>query len=299
MCVTYFCYAALVGIFLYQPTIVSLAHGFLLGNGFVPTAFEEALLAKYFSYAWYSLGLGLLTQEFAGAYMYYKYRAKPGEYAEFQQKLERMSDEAGIRRPTLIVMERFSRTLNAAATHSLIFGPKIIVMGHILETLENNEGDAVLAHEVSHLRNLDLWGLVVVHAGNGAIGWQKFALLSSMAYALFGLRWRELVFLGATWAVISVTHTVFKLVMALLSRSREYLADVGAVALVGWENRHALITGLARIQHAMTGWRPFRIFKGEGTIFDSHPHISARARALKLDPVTALDDRFALREVTA
>ena len=54
--------------------------------------------------------------------------------------------------------------------------------------------------------------------------------------------------------------------------------------IAGWDGRVALITGLARIHHAMTRWRPFRIFHRTGTVFSTHPDIEDRAQALKLEP---------------
>jgi Zn-dependent protease with chaperone function len=99
------------------------------------------------------------------------------------------------------------------------------------------------------------------------------------------------VYLGGTWLVLSATHVLYKLLAAAHSRSREYLADVGAVKVVpqGWDGRVALITGLARIQHALTRWRPFRIFRKEGTVFSTHPDIDDRAQALGFQ-TRVLDD---------
>jgi Zn-dependent protease with chaperone function len=114
-------------------------------------------------------------------------------------------------------------------------------------------------------------------------------MLTSMVYYLFAYGWRHFAFLLAAWVVLSLTHTLYKLVAAAHSRSREYLADVGAVKVSGWDGRVALITGLARIHHAMTGWRPFKIFRPSNELFHTHPDIADRATVLKLDPQILAD----------
>jgi len=180
----------------------------------------------------------------------WRYKAKPNEYPEFQARLRHLAEQAGVRTPTLIVMRGAGRVLNAAATQSILSGPKVIVVGDILETLTDAEKEYVTAHELSHIRHLDILAGVLIGAGNSAIAIQKWAIVTSLAYDLFAYGWRAFVYLAGTWVVLWVTHGLYKLLAAAHSRSREYLADVGAVQIAGWEGRVALITGLARINHA-------------------------------------------------
>jgi len=187
--------------------------------------------------------------------------------------------------------------LNAAATQSILSGPKVIVMGDIVETLTDPEETYVTAHELSHIKHLDIVAGVFIGAGNSAISIQKWAIVTSMVYGLFEHGWRALVYLAATWAILPITHTIYKLLAAAQSRSREYLADVGAVKIAGWDGRVHLITGLHRIHHAMTRWRPFRIFRRTGTLFSTHPDIEDRARALKLEPRVLPDGNVQVGEV--
>jgi len=280
MLVTWLAIAAMALLFWYQPAIVRFAHGLLLGQGFVTDEFDQKVLANYFSYGWWSLLLAWGTLEVGGFFLIWRYKAKPEEYPEFQARLQRLAEEAGVRPPTLIVLRGVGRILNAAATQSILSGPKVIVMGDIVEVLTDPEETYVTAHELSHIKHLDVWAGVLIGAGNSAIAIQKWVILTSAAYDLVTYGWRALIYLGSTWLVLSVTHVLYKLIAAAHSRSREYLADVGAVRLAGWEGRVALITGLARIHHALTRWRPFRIFRREGTVFSSHPDIDDRAQAL-------------------
>jgi Zn-dependent protease with chaperone function len=282
--VTWIAIAAMALLFWYQPAIVSLAHGLLLGQGFVTDEFAGKVLANYFKYGWWSLLLAWGTLEVGGFFLIWRYKAKPDEYPEFQARLQRLADEAGVRPPTLIVLRGVGRILNAAATQSILSGPKVIVMGDIVEVLTDPEETYVTAHELSHIKHLDIIAGVFIGAGNSAISIQKWAILTSAVYELFAYGWRAVAYLGATWVLLSVTHTLYKLLAAAQSRSREYLADVGAVKVAGWDDRVHLITGLARIHHHMTRWRPFRIFRREGSVFSTHPDIEDRAQALKLEP---------------
>lgn len=282
--VTWIAIAAMALLFWYQPAIVRFAHGLLFSQGFVTDEFDRKVLENYFNYGWWSLLIAWGTLEVGGFFLVWRYKAKPDEYPEFQARLQRLAEEAGVRPPTLIVLRGVGRILNAAATQSILSGPKVIVMGDIVEVLTDPEETYVTAHELSHIKHLDIVAGVFIGAGNSAISIQKWAILSSAVYELFASGWRAVVYLGATWIVLSVTHTLYKLLAAAQSRSREYLADVGAVKIAGWDGRVALITGLARIHHAMTRWRPFRIFRRSGTVFSTHPDIEDRAEALKLEP---------------
>jgi hypothetical protein len=76
------------------------------------------------------------------------------------------------------------------------------------------------------------------------------------------------------------------------------LADADAVAIVpmGWEGRAARVTGLARIHHALTCWRPFGIFRKEGTVFSTHIDIDW-ARALKFETRVVADGNVQVGDV--
>ena len=295
--VTWFCIVAMGALFWYQPAIVRFVNGMLLGSGFVPSEYDHRVLASYFSYGWWSVLVAWGTLEVGGFWLVWRYKAKPNEYPEFQARLQRLAEEAGVRAPTLIVLRGLGRVLNAAATQSILSGPKVIIMGDIVETLTDEEETYVTAHELSHIKHLDIVAGVFIGAGNSAIAIQKWAILTSMVYDLFVYGWQALAYLAATWVVLSLTHTLYKLLAAAHSRSREYLADVGAVKIAGWDGRVALITGLARIHHAMTGWRPFKIFHPTNKIFHSHPDIGDRAQALNLEPRILADGNVQIGDV--
>jgi Zn-dependent protease with chaperone function len=295
---SWFFLGSMIALFWYQPAIVRLAHAVLLGTGFVPTGYEQGALANYFAYGWWSLLIAWGSLEAGGFMMVWRYKARPDEYPEYQAQLRSLAEQAGVRPPTLIVLRGMGRILNAAATQSFLSGPKVIIIGSIVETLTPQETTYVSAHEVSHLKHVDVFPAVLIGAGNSAIAIQKWALLTSAAYDLFTHGWREAVFLILAWVVLSLTHMLYKLLAAAHSRTREYLADVGAVKLAGWDGRAALVVGLARIHHIASGWRPFKIFRPrDNWLFETHPGISDRADALKLNPRELPDGNVQIGDV--
>jgi Zn-dependent protease with chaperone function len=295
--ITWLALAAMAAIFLLQPTAVRYTHDFLFGQGFVQNDYDQRVFAQYFSYGWWSLLVAWITLEAGGFMLTWRYKAKPHEYPEFQARLQRLAGEAGVRPPTLVVLRGMGRILNAAATQSILSGPKVIVVGDIVEALTDAEETYVTAHELSHIKHLDIVTGVLIGAGNSAIAIQKWAIVITMAYDLVTYGWRALIYLAATWMALSLTHAVYKLLAATHSRAREYLADVGAVQIAGWDGRVALITGLARIHHALSRWRPFLIFRRTGTVFSSHPDIEDRAEALRLKPRVLADGNVQVGEV--
>jgi Zn-dependent protease with chaperone function len=298
---SWFFLGSMIALFWYQPAIVRLTHELLFGSGFVPGPYEQSALGNYFAYGWWSLLIAWGTLEVGGFMMLWRYKAKPDEYPEYQARLRSLAEQAGVRPPTLIILRGaggMGRILNAAAAQSFLSGPKVIIIGNIVETLSPQETTYVSAHEVSHLKHLDVVPAVLIGAGNSAIAIQKWALLTSAAYDLFAHGWREAVFLILAWVVLSLTHTLYKLLAAAHSRTREYLADVGAVKLAGWDGRAALVIGLARIHHIATGWRPFKIFRPrDNWLFETHPGISDRAEALQLNPRELADGNVQIGDV--
>ena len=148
-------------------------------------------------------------------------------------------------------------------------------MGDILERLDTGEEHVVFAHEMSHLVNRDIWPMLLLRVGSGGIAWQKWGLLIAMITMSY--EWavqvartlqltfpREFIFLLVAWLITTVVHAVYKLGEMAHSRGREYLADAGAVALTGWENRAQLVTALLKIGHGQSGRSPFKLLRKTG-----------------------------------
>jgi Zn-dependent protease with chaperone function len=290
----------LLSLYLVLPQIVAIGHSYLRGSGYLPSEFEQ----RFFDDHWKIIGLTALfafgAAEVQG-YLLRRAKAEPFVNASFQALIAELAKRAQLPYTPAIIFVPHG-PVNAAATQSLFFGGKVLVMGDVLERLDAGEERIVFAHEISHLVNRDIWPMLVLRIGSGGIAWQKWGLL--IAIVTLSHRWvaeviqtmelsfpRELSFLLVAWLITTAVHAVYKLGEMAHSRGREYLADVGAVALTGWENRVQLITALLKIGHGQTGRSPFRLLRRTGLeIFMPHPAIIDRAEVLEVPLPRAPDE---------
>lgn len=142
--------------------------------------------------------------------------------------------------------------IDAAEPNALTVGTggdaTICVTAGLLQALDDRELSAVLAHELSHAAHRDstvlavaafpaLVGRSFVHVGVGVVrsGFRD-SVFTGIAAALIGV---PLAAAGVAVALVALPGTV------VLSRTREYAADRGAVAATG--DPAALASALARI----------------------------------------------------
>ena len=160
------------------PQIVASGHGYLRGSGYVPTEFEQ----RVFDDHWKIIGLHALfafgAAEVQG-YLLRRAKAEPFVNAPFQALIAELAQRAGLPyTPAIIFIPQ--GPVNAAATQSVFFGGKVLVMGDILERLDAGEERVVFAHEMSHLVNRDIWPMLLLRVGSGGIAWQKWGLFIAM-----------------------------------------------------------------------------------------------------------------------
>jgi len=85
------------------------------------------------------------------------YRAKKvsrSEAPELYDIVERLSRKSGIKTPTLMIAR--IPIPNAFAYGSPLTGPRVAVTSELLKTLELEEVEAVIGHELGHLRHRDV-----------------------------------------------------------------------------------------------------------------------------------------------
>jgi len=170
--------------------------------------------------------------------------------------VEEMSIAAGLPKPKVFVVP--DTDPNAFATGRDPEHASIAVTRGLLDAVTRDELQGVVAHELSHVRNLDIRLMTVIAAMVGTI-----ALLSDWAGR--GLRSSPragsdrrdggkdksgaAVFLLVIWLVAIVLAPVVGQMLAMLvSRRREYLADASGAELT--RNPLALASALEKIEHA-------------------------------------------------
>jgi len=210
--------------------------------------------------------------------------------------LENMCISRGIPMPKLKVME--DDALNAFATGLNEKQYSITVTSGLVRSLNDAEVEAVLGHELTHIRNGDVRLLVIAVIIAGVIGFCAELVFRMMFYSRWG-SWRSrgssdrkgsggagLAILIAV-ALIALAWFLSIVIRFSLSRKREFLADAGAVELT--KNPDAMITALRKIEDrgelegATSAVMEMCIDNprsGFVDLFATHPSIDARVEAL-------------------
>ena len=149
----------------------------------------------------------------------------PDEYPDLHRRIERLSQQADLPKPTVAVAN--TQVPNAFATGRNKKNATVAVTTGLLQALDEDELDGVLAHELAHVKNRDVMVMTIA------------SFLSTIAF--FIVRWGWL-FSGdnrqgapvivAIVVSILVWIVSFLLIRAL-SRYREYSADRGAALITG------------------------------------------------------------------
>lgn len=212
--------------------------------------------------------------------------------------LENLCISRGVPIPALQILE--SDALNAYASGLKEGEYKIAVTRGLLIELTDAEIEAVLAHELTHIRNRDVQLMVVAVIFAGI-----FAFVADLTIRRWDFPFgfsphkasgrddnrRES---GAGLAIfialfiIALSWGASVLIRFALSRSREFLADAGSVELT--KNPDAMISALRKIEaRAVIPTMPSRMQAffiespaqvAESGWFSTHPSVDARVRAL-------------------
>ena len=196
--------------------IVVVMGGFMLGQFFLSDRI-----------ALYSMGAREVSEE---------------EYPELHAMVGRLAQQADLPKPTVAVAD--SRQPNAFATGRSQSSATVCVTRGIMDTLNPEELEGVLAHELTHVKNRDVMVMTIA------------TFLSTLAFMI--VRWGWL-FSGdregggapvlVAILVSLVVGVVSFLLVRVLSRYREYAADRGGAIITGRPS--ALASALVKIDGRM------------------------------------------------
>jgi heat shock protein HtpX len=208
--------------------------------------------------------------------------------------LENLCISRGITMPKLKVME--SDALNAFATGMSPKQYSITVTTGLINRLNDAEIEAVLGHELTHIRNGDVRMMVVAVIIAGVVSFFAELVFRLWFYNGFGFRGGRSDDRrggGAAFAIliavafIAVAYFLSFVIRLALSRSREFLADAGSVELT--KNPDAMISALRKIEgrgelpgatSAVMEMCIDNPRQGFGELFDTHPSVDSRIAAL-------------------
>lgn len=196
------------------------------------------------------------------------------------------------------ILEELARRSGLPATPALYYVPStlpnafamgtpgdsvICVSDRLLRMLDRRELAGVLAHEVSHIANRDLWIMGLADVMSRAVSVISYVgqlvLLLNLPLFLVGAA-------TVPWQlplILIFAPSVMALLQLALSRTREYDADLGAARLTG-ETR-GLISALAKLERRVGRFWEDIVLPGrripEPSLLRTHPPTGSRIARLK------------------
>lgn len=189
-----------------------------------------------------AVGMGLVQYFFSDKMVLWSTGARiidETEYPGLHRMVEKLCKDADLPKPRIAIMQ--SPVPNAFATGRSPKHAVVACTDSIMRLLKQDELEAVLAHELAHVKNRDILTMTLA---------SFIAMIASMIMqsfffsALLGGRER-----GGSWIVIwivsIIVYAVSTLLILALSRYREFAADRGSAQITG--NPRALISALKKI----------------------------------------------------
>ncbi|SUT95791.1 heat shock protein HtpX [[Actinobacillus] rossii] len=182
----------------------------------------------------------------------------------------------------------YSSDVNAFATGATKNNSLVAVSSGLLNTMTEDEAEAVLAHEVSHIANGDMVTMTVLQ---GVLN--TFVIFLSRIIASVVANGRnsdneESQNSGTYFLVSMVLEIVFGVLATIIamwfSRYREFRADAGSAQLVGKEKMIAALERLQRVHspEELPGSLNAMMINGKAKeFFMSHPPLEKRIAALR------------------
>ena len=203
--------------------------------------------------------------------------------------VQRQAKQAGIGMPEVAIYD--SPEINAFATGMSRNNALVAVSTGLLHAMTQQEAEAVLAHEVSHVANGDMVTLTLIQ---GVVN--TFVIFFALVVAgIIDNFFRSSDEEQSQGGVLSYMITVFVLEMIFgvlasiivmwFSRQREYKADAGAARLVGSASMVAALQRLkgnheSQLQGSMTAFG-LATKPAASELFMSHPPLDKRIAALQ------------------
>ena len=278
-------------------TIGAAAAHVLLGGDYVweTSVACVAFASIYFIIAWYCGDSMVLASLHATP-------VESQNYPVLNNVLEELCIATGLPMPAVYVIE--DEGMNAFATGRDPEHASVAITAGLLEKLDRDELLSVMAHEMTHVGNYDIRFSTLLAVTVGAVLIVRDLVFNSFRFGLRGRRGSsgggkaggraQLAIFGVCILFIVLSPIFAILLQTMASRSREYMADTGAVKIT--RNPQAMISALTKISQgasaliepASSGTQhiffanPQKVYGREhSSIFSTHPLISERIASIK------------------
>ena len=199
--------------------------------------------------------------------------------------VENLAIAAGLPMPTVEIIE--TEALNAYASGLGTADATIAVTRGLLETLTKDELETVVAHELTHIRNRDTRLMVVAIIFVGILAYGAQTLGRTVWERKHGqpLAGADIPLFAVAALVAGLAYLFGVLARFALSRTREYLADAGAVELTKRPEALASalrkISGREEISGMPASFHAMMISSRIDSLFSTHPPLSKRIARLR------------------
>jgi len=174
--------------------------------------------------------------------MYRVKEVSKSEKPKLHEMVERLSEKSGLKKPRVMIAN--IPIPNAFAYGSPIAGTRVAVTSELLNTLDEEEVEAVVGHELGHLKHRDVQVMMFVSILPAIFYYIYITTFLSSMYRSRNERGSS----GA--AVVGIASLVMYFILTLftlyMSRLREYFADRHSASVVE-EGPRKLSEGLAKI----------------------------------------------------
>jgi len=267
--------------------LMAVLTGILMGIGYIFGGPNVALIMFAFS-----MLLNFITYWFSSSIVLAWYGARivsEEEAPELHAIVRGLAERAGLPTPKVAIIQ--TETPNAFATGRDPKHAVVAVTTGLLRILNRDELEAVLGHEMTHIKHRDILIGTIAAAMAGAIIQLAYWARWIAIFGGFGDDEGDNVIAAILIAILAPIAAM--LIQAAISRSREYLADEGGAKLSGkpW----ALASALLKIEQAVR-YRPMRNgnpatahmfiinpFRGSSIfeLFSTHPPTEKRIERLR------------------
>ena len=202
------------------------------------------------------------------------------------ETVRKLSQQAGIGMPEVAI---FEGAPNAFATGAFRNSALVAVSTGLLQSMNKEEIEAVLGHEVAHVANGDMVTLTLIQ---GVVNTFVIFLSRIVGFLVDKMIFRTERGVGPGFFIASLVAQIVlgilaSMIVAWFSRQREFRADRGSAQLMG--TPRPMINALARLGGVPAGELP-QAFEAHGIkqsqsrflgLFASHPPIEERIAALQ------------------
>ena len=209
--------------------------------------------------------------------------------------MERLAAKANLPVPKLYVIPE--EAPNAFATGRNPHHASVAVTEGLLNLMNDDELEGVIAHELSHVRNYDILTTSIAATLAGAITYMAHMAHWGMIFGGYGGRDDDREEGGGAFAAIAMmilAPFAALLLQLFLSRTREYSADetgarmvgqpyglISALQKLGAYNQQIPTTSMAPATAALCIVKPLFGAGGMSSLFSTHPPLEERIEALR------------------